>query len=735
MCYDLYHFFNEFMGEKKTTIMLKRAYLNNNPALVFIGLASGMPALWRFFATEYLGFLGVISDLTLGMAVFFVAMILPRWPRLMVVTFWGLFHCGAFETLAAMQRFPVSHDVVFLVDPVFINNSFSELAFSYPLIILLFVGSTIGVALTTMGKVERVGLTLSVAGVAVFVTLFLHHKLSERFDYQSLVSRYNPLHWFLLDLMPNQLFPQIEGVDVSSLPIGLQALDLSGTPLVEKGRAKNVLIIALEGIPGMYYPEIGAAMQLTSDEVAMPGLQRVTTDAMLIPDFVVHSHQTIRGLYAMLCGDFSKLSWHMPKAYELQENPQRAKSCLPAQLAEAGWATHYLQAAGLEFMSKDWVMPLIGFQEVHGREWFSEPNPFPFNWGAIDEVFFRGAKKYIDGLRQQDQPWMLTLLTVGTHQPYAVPDEIADNFLSRKFATVALLDQAVETFIASLRKEGILDDTLVLITSDESHGSPLADWVSSWGLAVILAPERETLPRIKSGGYGLLDVTVSVLDYLGLDMPPMVIGRSMFREYVQPREMVSYTAQKLRYHSKDNLRYECSDDGLCRMGAADSLLGQQPEKFLRVHTAAGNRMLSMASLLDEAVRTATAESRTLHFANGLVRRLPEHVVSEWGDNLVGAQYLDFPANSTVRVVIRVKALEAAEGGIHLKLHLKSWESPLGEIPIPEFSVLRGGEEEVVEFDFFNQESRRSFSFHLVGEGKDAVIQLDEFSVTIEQANS
>jgi hypothetical protein len=233
----------------------------------------------------------------------------------------------------------------------------------------------------------------------------------------------------------------------------------------------------------------------------------------------------------------------------------------------------------------------------------------------------------------------------------------------------------------------------------------------------------------------LLDVTVSVLDYLGLDMPPMVIGRSMFREYVQPREMVSYTAQKLRYHSKDNLRYECSDDGLCRMGAADSLLGQQPEKFLRVHTAAGNRMLSMASLLDEAVRTATAESRTLHFANGLVRRLPEHVVSEWGDNLVGAQYLDFPANSTVRVVIRVKALEAAEGGIHLKLHLKSWESPLGEIPIPEFSVLRGGEEEVVEFDFFNQESRRSFSFHLVGEGKDAVIQLDEFSVTIEQANS
>lgn len=109
---------------------------------------------------------------------------------------------------------------------------------------------------------------------------------------------------------------------------------------------------------------------------------------MLIPDFVVHSHQTIRGLYSLICGDFSKLSWGTPKAFELQAFPDRAQDCLPAQLKKHGWSTHYLQAAGLGFMSKDRFMPLAGFEHVHGQEWFTETNPFPFEWGVVDSVFF-----------------------------------------------------------------------------------------------------------------------------------------------------------------------------------------------------------------------------------------------------------------------------------------------------------------------------------------------------------
>ena len=43
------------------------------------------------------------------------------------------------------------------------------------------------------------------------------------------------------------------------------------------------------------------------------------------------------------------------------------KRCLPAALAEAGYATVYLQAAPLTFMLKDKFMPRIGFERVARR--------------------------------------------------------------------------------------------------------------------------------------------------------------------------------------------------------------------------------------------------------------------------------------------------------------------------------------------------------------------------------
>jgi hypothetical protein len=323
---------------------------------------------------------------------------------------------------------------------------------------------------------------------------------------------------------------------------------------------------------------------------------------------------------------------------------------------------------------------------------------------------------------------MLTLLTVGTHQPYAVPDAIAAHYKNRKIATVALLDKAVADFVQTLRKRGVLENTLVLITSDESHGAEQADWVSSWGLGIVLAP-REKAPRLKSGGYGLLDVEASMLDYFGLPMPPAIIGRSFFRDYQTPREMVSFTASKRRWHDAAGIRHECSEDGLCRMVKAASILGE-PDDFQDDRT--GKKLFAIDAQLDRHLRVTAGEhgERILHFANGELRRLPAKVRDDWAGNLTGAQYLDFPAGSEVKVRVRVKAMKAPPGGVRLWLLAKEWEYDQKDIPIPNFPVLRTGEESLVEFSFKNQEARQSFSFYLLGEGKNGLIRIDEFTVTV-----
>lgn len=703
-----------------------------NPLLSFLSaVAFLLPAAWRLLESGATQPLGLISDLAVGLLAWLLFLLLPRSARVVLVVLWAFFQVAAIELHAAMQRFPTWQDVPYLFDPDLVRNTTAGFNLLSPVKVGAMLVATLLCILLTAPRPERRHLRYGLlAGVAL---LAVHILLIPQVADTGVAARYNPLHWFAGDALAAVLRPAPPHLTEADLPEGLRRADLGGTPLLDKRRARNVLIVVLEGIPGLYYPEIRQAMGVDAESLVMQGLVANTERAMLIPDFVAHSHQTIRGLYALLCGDFSKLSQKTPKAFELTPGSQWAENCLPAQLARNGWSTHYLQGAGLTFMGKDRVMPIVGFQNAHGSEWFTDPDPYPFEWGASDPAFFAGARRYIAGLQAAGNPWMLTLLTVGTHQPYAdASADVAALYPSRRDAAVAMLDQAVAGFLKGIADDGVPRDTLIILTSDESHGAEIADWVSSWGIGIVMVPEQDRLPRLKPGTFGLVDISASVLDYLGLAVPPTVIGRSLFRDYSEPREMVSSTSGKLRWHTRDNRRYECSSDSSrCRVGTADSLIGFPPVPLELDAEESVPLFYARAALLDDRL-LADDKPRLMRFADGEIRRLPERVVNEWSDNLVGAQYLDFPERSKTHVSVRIKAVEAGDEGIQLKLNLRQYEYLVTDIDYPPFPLLRSGDVATIAFDFTNPKARQAFSFHLFGEGKDAAVKIEEFNVTVDR---
>jgi hypothetical protein len=123
------------------------------------------------------------------------------------------------------------------------------------------------------------------------------------------------------------------------------------------------------------------------------------------------------------------------------------------------------------------------------------------------------------------------------------------------------------------------------------------------------------------------------------------------------------------------------------------------------------------------------------FANGEIRRLPEKVVNEWSENLVGAQYLDFPEISKIHVSVRIKAVQAGAEAVQLTLNLRQYEYLVTDIAYPPFPLLHAGEETEIAFDFDNPEARQAFSFHLFGEGRQAAVQIEEFNVTVDRRGS
>lgn len=700
------------------------------PAWLWLLAPLLLPLFWRLWDNGLNQPAGVVSDLATAGACFLLCWYAPRPLRSLLLLCWLTFQISAAELAGAVQRLPSWQDGAYLFDPSFVRNSLDGFHLFAPWFAAVMSVATVVAMVAPRPRCSVKPLLIGLLSVPLL--LGLHGSITAAQPDQSTLARYQALHWLIADALAGKDWGRADAPTVV-LPSSLRRADLAGQPLLPTDapmqHRPNVLLVVLEGVPGIFLPDIRRLVGEQTPALEMKELAAATPEAMLVPDFVAHSHQTIRGLYAIHCGDFSKFSYDTPKAFELQSSPDRAAQCLPAQLAEHGWQTHYLQGAPLAFMNKDQAMPAMGFTHVYGLEWFNERTDTDFIWGTTDDDFFRGASRYIQTLQQQNEPWFLSLLTVATHQPYAADEEAIRRYGSRRAAAIAHLDQALARFISDLRQNNVLKDTLVLITSDESHGAEGVGWANSWGLALVMPPESHQLPRVKPGTYGLVDIELSILDYLGLPIPEGVIGRSLFRDYQTSRDMVSYTGGFLRWQTADGNLYECSRDGSCRVWPETGIVGPRPASFSEAPAEQADRLVAMARQLDRTL--AGAPVKTLRFADGQLRDLPETITNEWADNLVGAQYLDFPEGSTVHVSITLQALSAPPDGVSLKLILRQFEHEVTAIVPPSFPVLHQGQTCSIDFSFTNEQARQAFSFHLIGAGRDARIQLDRFDVTID----
>ncbi len=698
--------------------------------LVLVVLFIALPLLSRY-ALGWSHPFGFLSDLAIGSLLLWLALRRRLLLGVPLALTWVLLNLGTVELVSAVGRMPEPADLHYLTDAQFLSHSTQGGGLTHPWL----AGTSIAAALAFLILLAFRPPVRKPSAVWLLAPLAL---LTAHAAYQYR-SPSEADQWVQFNLPHKWL---AEGISIAQLGVedwmtrgqpnsppditGLTRLDMEGTPLLaEPGRARNVLIITLEGIPGAYLDASRRAIGSSYQDDLMPRLSAWAERGMLTSDYVLHAHQTIRGLYAMLCGDYDKLASGTPKGIELLGNAERAAQCLPAQLRDNGFSTHFLQGAGLRFMAKDQIMPRMGFDKTLGRDWFRNTPYLDFAWGMDDKAYFEGALSYVDGLRKQKAPWMLTLLTVGTHQPYSAPDDYLARHASTKQAAIAYLDDAIGDFLDALQKRGVLDDTLVVVTSDESHGIENVRLASAWGFNLMLAPEQAQLPSLKSGVYGHIDLTASVLDYLALPLPENIAGRSMLRDYRHGRQIISYTNGLLREHDGQGTLTECNFQQVCRRYASPGFIAEQAEYLGRVSGKPARQVSLRAELLDRSLSDDQG-NQLLQFASNERIRLRTTPGDDWADNLIGAQYLELPKGTQTRVTLKINALNMSEAGATLRLKTKEFDRDV-LINVPEIPRLKKGQPVELSFTFDNLDTRKAFSFHLMGEGKGS-IEIADFSV-------
>jgi phosphoglycerol transferase MdoB-like AlkP superfamily enzyme len=148
--------------------------------------------------------------------------------------------------------------------------------------------------------------------------------------------------------------------------------------------------------------------------------------------------------------------------------------CLPKLLGRQGYATALFQSAVGGFERRPDLVRNLGFDEFRAAEdlptqGFGRVNYF----GYEDDILLEPSAEWI---RAQQQPFMLSLLTVAGHHDYHLPETfplrriVEDDELNRYLNTLVYQDRFVSKVFAMLDELGIADETVVAVMGDHGEG-------------------------------------------------------------------------------------------------------------------------------------------------------------------------------------------------------------------------------------------------------------------------
>ena len=272
---------------------------------------------------------------------------------------------------------------------------------------------------------------------------------------------------------------------------------------------------------------------LRADRVGAPGLTP-TIDALAdrglrFPRAYAHVPVTLPSHTSIMTG-------LAPPAHGVRDNGSyrlaEARTTLAEILGEAGYRTGAFIGA---FVLDSRFGLAQGFEEYDDRfDRVARSLAADFVQRRADEVLRRAGDWIVAARAPAAAPWFAWAHLFDPHEPYDAPEPRVSDLYDNE---VAFTDAALGRFLTRLRQAGALDNTLTIVTAD--HGEALGEhgemthslFAYDTTLRVPLIIEGPGIPPgVRDEPVSHVDLLPTVLDLLGLDIPPAAPGRSLRAE-------------------------------------------------------------------------------------------------------------------------------------------------------------------------------------------------------------
>lgn len=302
-------------------------------------------------------------------------------------------------------------------------------------------------------------------------------------------------------------------------------------------KEKNIIKIHLES-----FQTFLIGKKINGEEVT-PFLNQLATgnDDFIYYDNFFHSTGQGKTSDAELTMDNSIYGLPQGSAFSLKGD--NTYQSLPAILhQQQGYSTSVMHGDYKTFWNRDQIYKHFGVDKFYDATYYDMSPENLENLGLKDKEFFKESIPY---LKAEKQPFYSHLLTLTNHYPFTVKPEDAtiaspgtgNPTVDGYIQTARYLDESVEQFITDLKKEGLYDDSVIMIYGDhygisENHNKAMSKLLGGKITPTKFMDLQRTglflkVPGIKghvdSTYASQVDVVPTLLHLTGIDAKPYVV--------------------------------------------------------------------------------------------------------------------------------------------------------------------------------------------------------------------
>ena len=333
----------------------------------------------------------------------------------------------------------------------------------------------------------------------------------------------------------------------------------------------NILIVVMESCGGQF-TEIGGNMDIT------PNLNRLAHEGVYFTQCYANSWRTDKGVVSIMSG-YPALP--VTSIMKIPEKSRKLPSIASA-LHQEGYTNSFYYGGDINFTNMRSYVMSTGYEHLRWKADYSRDEQSTAKWGVRDEIMFESLLNDIKA-EPSDGPWMKTLLTLSSHEPWDVPTHDIDDEVYNAFN---YLDKCVGRFVAQLKKLPAWDNLLVVILPD--HGYRYKNINESTRLFNHIpmiwtggaVKEAKQIPAICNQS----DLPATLLGQLGIQHDDFTFSRDVLsKSYTRSMAFHTYTEGMSMYDSTGFMAYNIDvENFVAKEGKDTERLMQQGKALLQL---------------------------------------------------------------------------------------------------------------------------------------------------------